>query len=442
MLSVGVCVNSWHYFANPFKLQPINELMLATFLRSTLSVKDAQIVVHDLRQVRRADAGFTPELLALQIPEHDVFLFWIAKTADYPEAASVTKILKIQYPNALVVAGGTHPELFPEKTLLDFDCVVTGPGEGGIPILLGDLVNGRPVKRIYGSSWKDHPYSALPHPDRSLLPESAVINLELFAQYGGERATSAMFSRGCNFACSYCAYRNPPFIQRRTPEQILSEIEYLKADYGLGAINLRDEICIPLSRTHSDLFLEVMTKAGVMWRGQTRVGPGLDVLMQARKSGCVELAVGVESASQRTLDIINKKQRLEDAEAFIRNCREVGIRVKMCLILGLPGEPEDIVERTINLIERAKPDFVNVSGFCPIPGSEVFNHPERFGIASIDHKWDRHAHLMCRFSSDEKFGLPFNYAPTAPWGQTFSRSQIWDNIQTLQQYLRERSMVY
>jgi radical SAM superfamily enzyme YgiQ (UPF0313 family) len=142
------------------------------------------------------------------------------------------------------------------------------------------------------------------------------------------------------------------------------------------------------------------------------------------------------------MDLIGKRQDLSQVTPFIEHCHEFGIRVKMCLILGLPGEPRDIVARTIGLINTAQPDFVNVSGFCPVPGSPIARHPERFGIKSIETDWRKHAHLMLRFEDKEHFGLPFEYQREAPWGTAFSRAEIIENIRGVQHYLRERQMVY
>ena len=86
----------------------------------------------------------------------------------------------------------------------------------------------------------------------------------------------------------------------------------------------------------------------------------------------------------------------------------------MCLIFGL-GEPRNIVEKTIKFIDEHKPDYVSLSGFCPFPGSPIYNSPEKFGIKKIDKNWDNHAHLLYRFSNEEIVGIPFEYEENAEW---------------------------
>ena len=228
----------------------------------------------------------------------------------------------------------------------------------------------------------------------------------------------------------------------RNPESIEEEIKYLKDEYSIKGVNLRDEICIPLSRKVAIPYLEAIGRSDVIWRGQTRVGASKEIIALARQTGCVELAVGVESASQQVLNIINKKQTVQQAKDFIQMCKSFGIKTKMCLILGLPGEPPDIVNITRSFVEETKPDYVNISGFCPVPGSPAFNNSKYYGIKYIDEDWNKHAHLVFRFSDEEHFGLPFEYEKNNRWGKTFSRDEIIENIMELQHYFGERGMVY
>jgi len=64
----------------------------------------------------------------------------------------------------------------------------------------------------------------------------------------------------------------------------------------------------------------------------------------------------------------------------VKNLQEVGVRAKAFLIVGLPGENEDTVRETAKWIEDAKPDDIGVSMFQPLPGSDIFKHPEKYDI--------------------------------------------------------------
>lgn len=441
MFSVGVIVPTFHYYFDPFKTQPLWELYFATIIDERLGEKDVNVDIIDLRISKDIDGGLTEDKIPRYAPERDLYIYWIAKTADYLEVLRIVKKLREVYTNSKHVAGGTHVENFPEECTKHFDATVVGPGEESFIKIINDCKKAK-NKKLYQMDWKDVSYSDYPIARRSFLPKTAIVNSSLFEQHGDIKGTSAQFSRGCNFRCAYCAYNIPNFIQMRKPETIEEEINYLKDEYKVKGINLRDEICIPLNQKIAVPYIEAISRTNVLWRGQTKIGAKKEILELAYKSGCVELAVGVESVSQRVLDIVHKGQKLDQAKKFFKICHDLGIKTKMCLILGLPGEPQDIVRRTYDFIEETKPDYVAVSGLDPIPGSDMFNHPEKYGIKKIDKDWDKHFHLVFRFSDEEEFGLPFEYEEKSQWGKTFTRKEIIENIKEIQHYLQERRMIY
>ena len=114
----------------------------------------------------------------------------------------------------------------------------------------------------------------------------------------------------------------------------------------------------------------------------------------------------------------------------------------MCLILGLPGEPRDIVDKTVKFLEETEPDYVSVSGFLPVPGSPIYKDHKKYGVKYIDKDWDKYSHLLYRFSDEEEVGLPFEYEVKTPWGKSFTRDEIKQNIIEVQRWLDDRTMIY
>ena len=100
------------------------------------------------------------------------------------------------------------------------------------------------------------------------------------------------------------------------------------------------------------------------------------------------------------------------------------------------------LRNTIKFIEHNEIDYVNVSGFTPLPGSPIYKNHQYYGIKYIDHDWSKHAHLLYRFSNEEIVGLPFEYEKETRWGKSFTREQIADNIRNLQRWLEVRQLSY
>ena len=431
---ISFVVPSWHYYLDPFKHQPYWEVYYATILKQ----KGFDVDIVDLRVSKKNSLQERVD----EIEEKDFYFYWIFKTGDASETYSIANILKEKYPNSKHVAGGTHVDMCQDECVNYFDAIVVGAGENSFANFINDTKNGKQQK-IYFQDYKTQPFSDTPFPDRSLLKEEYVVNNKLFDQYEDLKGTLVYFSRGCVFKCAYCTYNVPNLLQVKSDKLIKEEIKYLKNEYGIKGILVKDEIAISPNKRISDLTLNAIKDSDVVWRGQTISIAKLDQLKLAKDSGCLELAVGVETVDNNVMKIIDKTwQSDKDIKDFIENCKKVDINIKICLILGLPGEPKDILEKTIKFLEDTEPEYVSVSGFLPNPGSPIAKNYKKYGIKTIDTNWNKYGHLMHRFSEEEEIGLPFEYEKETPWGSSFTPKEISNNIIELQNWLRDKGMIY
>lgn len=433
-MKISFIIPSWHYFNDPFRLQPYWELYYSTILKDQLNGQ-AQIDIIDLRGKSKENYKF--EEVINSIEEKNFYLYWIMKSGDAKEVYSIVNLLKKKFPNSKHIAGGTHVDMVQNECSEIFDKIVIGPGENNF------LEAIKTDKKKLIEDYSKVPFSETVFPDRTLLPYDSVISKKMFKQYGDLNATMVYFSRGCFYRCSYCVYNVPNKLQSKNPKNISSEIEDLKSNFNVQAILLKDEIALNPNKKIFYPQMEAIGKSNILWRGQTTSVGTKEQLKIAKETGCLELSVGIETVDNHVMKVINKTWQSDKIiSEFINNAKEIGIKVKVCLILGLPGEPKDIVEKTIKFIEKHKPDYISLSGFCPMPGSPIFNNPEKYDIEYIDKDWDKHAHLLYRFSNNEHVGLPFKYKKNTSWGNSFTRSEIVNNIQTIQRWLSSKSMTY
>lgn len=440
MVKVGFILPSSEYLFDPFRGDPFTHLHILTVLESRLG---NQVSAHliDLRGIKR-------EFAVQHIPECDVYLHSVY-TLDYDEQKTIVSRLREQYPKAVHIAGGPHVNSFPEESSKIFDALVFNEGEEAVLQALNDFQK-KNLQKAYPQTTPID-INNYPHWDRKFLSKSAVLKknfMTLKRQKGYDQlsATTAMFSRGCPYRCHFCAMdfsrKNNPGIRYRRPELVEEEIEYLKREYSVQGLCLTDEIGIPLNPKSATLHLEAIGRTGIVWRGQCRVdGITSELAKLARESGCVAMGLGVESASQECLDIINKKIKIERAKQTIRLLKENGIEARLYMIIGLPGEADDIVDRTWSFIEEMEPDLVYLSLFTIRPGTEVFNHPEKFGIKHINTDWTKTMHMYGRHS-DETPALTFEYHQQTPWGQSIPSDQIIKNYTELQRRLWEKNLAH
>ncbi len=434
-MKIGFIVPSWHYFNDPFKLQPYWELYYSTILKSQLG-SAVKIDIVDLRGKSKKNVSLSE--IVESIEQKDFYLYWVMKSGDANEIYSIVNLLKKKFPKSKHIAGGTHIDMLPEECEKIFDSIIIGPGENSF---LKAIKNNS--EKRYLESYTNVDFADTPYPIRDFLPSNSVISKNMFKQYGDFNATMVYFSRGCFYKCAYCVYNVPNKLQAKSPKKIKEEIEYLKSNFGVQAILLKDEIALNPNKKIFFPQMEAIGNSSILWRGQTTSVGTYEQLKLAKETGCLELSVGIETVDDNIMKMIDKTWQSEKIiNQFIENAKKVGIKIKICLILGLPGEPKNIVDKTIAFIEKQKPDFVSLSGFCPMPGSPIYKNPEKYGIEFIDKNWDKHAHLLFRFSNSESVGLPFRYKKETSWGNSFSRDEIISNIQNIQRWLSSKSMVY
>ena len=437
-MKIGFVFPSSEYLFDPFKGDPHTHFQILTVLEHHFG-EQVDLSLIDLRGIKK-------EFQLRHIPECDVYLYSVY-TLDYEEQVSIVSGLRARLPAAKHIAGGPHAGVFPEETLKIFDTLILGDGEVSIVQAITDLFNLK-LQKTYKQQ-KPVDINLYPHPLRKYLPEPAIAKKKLMtlAHHKGLEemlSTTVIFSRGCPYRCAFCAMPSlkqyNPGIRFRAPELITAEIEYLKQAYRIEGINLLDEIAMPPAPKKAIAHLEAIGKTNITWRGQCRVdGITPQLAKIARQSGCIAMGMGVESAEQRVLDIIDKKIKVEKAKKTIAFLKENDIEARLYLILGAPGESPDIVENMWNFIVETDPDLVYLSLFTVRPGTEVYNNPKKYGIKSIETDWNNTMHLHNRFDK-ERPSLTLEYEKDAPWGKSLNNEEILDNFIELQTRIKQHNL--
>jgi len=433
MLEIGFIVPTCGYYYQPFRNQPLVALYLLTILENKYGNR-TNLSLIDLR-------GVNKDSLLFHIPENDVFLYSVG-TQDFYEISSIVQGLRAIYPKAKHIAGGAHVTLFPEECSKIFDSIVIGEGEESIVKVIDDIFT-LDLKPIYRQG-KPVNLDVYPYASRKYLPRKAVVDTGLLpGKYQNLPGTAFIFSRGCPFDCYFCANKDLTLgpVRVRSPQLVAEEIEYLKREYKIEALAFKDDNAIPINQQVAKAHLEAVGRTGIKWRGQSRAnGIHPDVVKLARDAGCIDIALGIESVCQNVLEIINKRIDLNEAKKYIRLLKKTGIGVRFNLIIGLPGEPDDIVERTLTFIDETEPSSVLLSYLYPVPGSILFKNPKRFGITINTFDWRRYTATAGRFTEDELPDIIFDYDQITPWGRGVSKERIFENYVKLQSILRERGL--
>lgn len=290
-------------------------------------------------------------------------------TQHFPIVYPLYQQLHRKYPDRLHVIGGPHASCLPQQCReIGFDYVVVGEAENTITILgqhrLHTVIEAPPVVDL----------DCLP------LPDWESIHIKDYEyDIDGAKATTIITSRGCPFKCGFCCKvwsRIPRF---RSAENVSTEIEILKDNYGYEGFMFFDDTFI-LDKIRVKELCRRLKPLNIVWRAETRILDDYQLLKQMADSGCKELALGVESGSDYILYNINKGITAEQAKQTIYLCHKAGIKVKAFLMIGLPGESLDTVAATRQFIHEAQPDDIDYSVYFPYPKSTIYDEKERFDI--------------------------------------------------------------
>jgi len=195
-------------------------------------------------------------------------------------------------------------------------------------------------------------------------------------------------SRGCYWnRCAFCTHSKTYFSYREeSPEKTAESLEALKDRWGVHCFGLVDEMIHPgrfrrLSRRVLERELDIFYSAYAKPTGG--FAPGL--LDTLARSGLRVMMWGVESGSQRVLDLMQKGVRKERMEKALRDSHAAGIRNLVFLMFGFPTESREEWEQTVEFVaaHRECIDAVSKSRFVLLAGSRILRDPSSFGIVRI-----------------------------------------------------------
>lgn len=283
-----------------------------------------------------------------------------------------------------IAVGGPHASVAVE-TIPDFvDHVVQGEGERAI----GGIIDGSAIRRVIRTE-RIEDLDSLPFEPWDIF---ARLPYDFSCDWLDVAPVFPMnTSRGCPFGCSFCSVGSVwgGRHARASAERVVSEIEYLVKDFGARGIYFReDDFTLDARRT--DEFCRSLTKRrlGIQWACESRVDAlcDEDVVEALGSAGCRAVYLGVESGSQRMLDLLNKGITVGQIERAVLLCRKHDIRVYCSLIAGVPGETYRDYTATRRLMERLKPYRHAFNVFVGIPGSPLYGLMKENGL--YEHKDD------------------------------------------------------
>ena len=303
----------------------------------------------------------------------------IGVTCVTPNVRIVKSLIDL-LPDRPILIGGPHPTFQP-NTFHDLPntTLVMGEAEEVIEKVLKDATTGV-LKPVYKAS-------APPAIGRISPPARHLVDLHRYSPGGWNKSTVVYTSRGCPYSCRFCSRISGCTYRMFSIEQTLAEIEYCKS-LGFKRFVFGDDNIVVNKQRLKDLLLRLKSYQIEYRLNQDARYLPPDIADLAHDSGCLEISFGVESGSQKVLDLMNKRTTVAANEATLKTARKAGLDTKAYLVVNFPGETPETIKETIAFMERTRPDKILMSNFVPLPGSYVYDHPEEFGIDWMNIDWD------------------------------------------------------
>jgi radical SAM superfamily enzyme YgiQ (UPF0313 family) len=286
----------------------------------------------------------------------------------------------------MLMLGGHQAKAMPHEILLDermaaCHALVIGEGETRVAELLADH---RSRASLPGVMWRDHllgtvvsggmpgsshhlapDINSLPFVDRTFLAQDP------FRHPDGRLEANMVGARGCPYDCSFCgaavSANKDITIRTRCPENIIDEMVLLRSR-GVTLFRFVDDLFLGAKRVIDDMmkaFADHRVGEWAQWDATGRINVLSRLsdsdLQRLAANGLREVALGIESGSERMLRLIDKRITPEMTRTVVKRLIDNGISVKGYFILGLPTETCSEVDATVSLVH----DLWNLTADTP-----------------------------------------------------------------------------
>jgi magnesium-protoporphyrin IX monomethyl ester (oxidative) cyclase len=306
----------------------------------------------------------------------------------------LAKLIK-QYSSIKIVLGGPLASYSWKTILIQTAIDICVIGEGEKTFL--DILNGVNLSQIDGIIYKSDE-KVIINKERDLIrniddigfPAFHLFDMEFYATHTGmmqiirpnfknERTMALITSRGCPYNCKFCS-KSVKGTRMKSLDFLFKEIEFYIKEFKIKAIHFVDELLLVNKKRFIE-FCHRIKKYGIVWDCQGRINHVDENLLRnmvAANGVCI--GFGIESASQKILDAMDKRIKSKDIERILLICQQIQLPVKLQLIFGYPGENWKTLNETISLFKKIRLPGRRFTVITPLPGSILYEEAKLDGF--------------------------------------------------------------
>ena len=324
-----------------------------------------------------------------------------------------------------IILGGPEVRNHKEKFLTyGADVIVFGEGEETMLELVSLYAqeNKPDLHGIPGTAYRNKEGDIITNAERVLIkdidqlsfPYRNKINLQQYFDVWKKKHGLSMVNfstmRGCPYSCKWCSravYGSS--YRRRHPKLVVDEIQWLREHYEFDMIWFVDDVFTINHRWLREFAEEIkLRNLSVPYEIITRADRINEEMIQLLKqSGCFRVWIGAESGSQKIIDAMDRRVKVEQVRSMIQLVRSYGMEAGTFIMLGYPGEDENDIKETLHHLKYANPNQYTITVAYPIKGTPLYTEVENLFVEDLpwENSTDRDIDFKRRYSRQY-----YNYA--------------------------------
>lgn len=195
-------------------------------------------------------------------------------------------------------------------------------------------------------------------------------------------------SKGCVARCTFCQRSTKGYRVPRIQE-LDEHLQMLKERFNVGFIHILDEN-FSSDKVYAYELARTMKKHDMMWLASgVRVSSvGSEDIKHYKENNCVCLKFGVETGSQKIMDLMEKKFTVERVYDTLKHCADHELYSPLAVMVGMPGETNETAAETGRFLGRIAhmqgidPSYLGISIFyaLPLTGTPLYVYGQQIGL--------------------------------------------------------------
>jgi radical SAM superfamily enzyme YgiQ (UPF0313 family) len=201
-------------------------------------------------------------------------------------------------------------------------------------------------------------------------------------------------SRGCPYRCQFCASAvlgggQKDYWRGESAERIVDKVQFLYerhdcrfVDFWDNSFNIEPDRVVDIC--HELIKRRLNIRWACVMRANSAIVP-TSMLTLMKRAGCWKIHYGAESGSPRILKTINKLLTVEEIQEAVVRTQQRGIEVRLLLMVGNPGESDESIDQTLDLVSRCRPMVVAAQPTRVYAGTALYDLAKSYGWIDDDY---------------------------------------------------------